>query len=43
LRVPTLIFGPTVLEAQKIKEKECLRDYMAEKGGGPFSWVVQAR
>jgi hypothetical protein len=24
------------------KEKESLRDYMAEKGGGPFSWVVQA-
>jgi hypothetical protein len=26
----------------KIKEKDCLRDYVAEKGGGPFSWVVQA-
>jgi hypothetical protein len=24
------------------KEKDYLRDCMAEKGGGPFSWVVQA-
>jgi hypothetical protein len=31
-----------VLEAHKIKEKDCLRDCVAEKGGGPFSWVVQA-
>jgi hypothetical protein len=23
------------------KEKEFLRDCMEEKGGGPFSWVVQ--
>jgi hypothetical protein len=25
------------------KEKDFLRDYMEEKGGGPFSWVVEAR
>jgi hypothetical protein len=24
------------------KEKDCLRDCMEEKGGGPFSWAVQA-
>jgi hypothetical protein len=30
-----------VLEALK-KEKDCLRDCMEEKGGGSFSWVVQA-
>jgi hypothetical protein len=30
-----------VLEALE-KEKDCLRDCVAEKGGGPFSWVVQA-
>jgi hypothetical protein len=27
-----------VLEALKIKEKDCLRDCVAEKGGGPVSW-----
>jgi hypothetical protein len=32
--------GPVVLEP--CKEKDCLRDCVAEKGGGPFSWVVQA-
>jgi hypothetical protein len=31
-----------VLEAQKIKEKDCLRDCMAKEGGGSFSWAVQA-
>jgi hypothetical protein len=31
-----------VLEALEKKEKDCLRDCVAEKGGGPFSWVVQA-
>jgi len=25
-----------------IKEKDCLRDSLAGKGGGPFSWVAQA-
>jgi hypothetical protein len=23
------------------KEKDFLRDFVEEKGGGPFSWVVQ--
>jgi hypothetical protein len=32
--------GPDALEPWK--EKDFLRDFMEEKGGGPFSWVVQA-
>jgi hypothetical protein len=31
--------GPVALEPWK--EKDCLRDCMDDKGGGPFSWVVQ--
>jgi hypothetical protein len=27
-----------VLEALKIKEKDCLRDFLVEKGGGSVSW-----
>jgi hypothetical protein len=27
-----------MLEALENKEKDCLRDCMVEKGGGPFSW-----
>jgi hypothetical protein len=27
-----------MLEALKIKEKDCLRDCVAEKGGGLVSW-----
>jgi hypothetical protein len=31
-----------MLEALEIKEKDFLRDCVEEKGGGPFSWAVQA-
>jgi hypothetical protein len=33
---------PDQLHWSSNKDKECLRDFMAKKGGGPFSRVVQA-
>jgi len=43
LRVPALILWTICVGGPGRKEKDFLRDCVAEKGGGPFSRVAQAR